>query len=112
MLVENVHDPDASVNGCFVFQRKGPKEKWEDYPAEPLSGFKKGEAYKLELSSEEVKKLCGELALLYELHGSQGIPYGTARYVKASATVTTLRKCQMRISTLSLKAIVCWVPRR
>lgn len=66
-LVENPSARAASVDGVFVFRRKGKNEDWADVPAEPLSGLKKDEGYKLALKAAEVLALHQELSSLYEL---------------------------------------------
>ena len=90
ILVENKREPKASVKGSFIFQRKGKSDKWEDVDFTLLSSLKKGQAIKLDLKSEEIKKLHEELSSLYDIYKSEGIPYGKTKFIKANATVQAL----------------------
>ncbi len=74
MLIDNVNDPEASVKGAFVFQKKGRDEKWEDVPLPNLSTLKKGDEVNLPIKSKELRKLFDELRSLYQLVASDGIP--------------------------------------
>jgi hypothetical protein len=44
---------NESVSGCFLAQRKGSNDSWEDYGTINLSKLKKGEWTKFELTGEE-----------------------------------------------------------
>jgi len=90
MLVENPANHEASVKGTFVFQRKGRLDEWEDVPADPLSGLKKGEGYCLALSSAETLHLFEQLSELYRLYRTEGIPMGEAEYVRAEGALRSL----------------------
>lgn len=90
MLVDNTANPAAAAKGTFVFQRKSTKTPWEDVPAEPLSSLKKEDAYKLALDSGETKTLFDGLAALYSLHAKEGIPRGTASFVRVKGAVAEL----------------------
>ncbi len=90
MRVENPRSPDASVDGVFVFQRKGAHEEWVDLPAESLSRLKKDEGYKLSLKAAEVLTLHQELSRLYELFKKEGIPHGKVEYIRASRELSRL----------------------
>lgn len=89
-LVENPKAHEASVDGVFIFQRKGQNENWLDLPAEPLSGLKKDEGYKLSLKAAEVLTLHQELDSLYDLFKKEGIPHGSVEYIRASRELTRL----------------------
>lgn len=90
VLVDNPKSPKASVDGVFVFQRKGRKEDWADIPAEPLSGLKKEEGYRLSLKAAEVLTLYQDLTGLYSLFEREGIPRGQVEYVRASSELAHL----------------------
>ena len=76
VIVENINDPDASVKGQFIFQKKKKTGVWKDYNTFPLSKLKDGEWVKLELKSSEIKKLLEHLPLLKEFFEKYRIPWG------------------------------------
>lgn len=90
MLVENTQEPSASVKGAFIYRKKNKSGAWEDLPPTPLNKLKLGEEYRLELRSEELLRLFGELEDLYELRRDHGIPRGEVKFVKARSTVQAL----------------------
>ena len=90
ILVTNEREPNASVKGSFVFQRKSSKKDWTDIEVPPLSSLKKDQAVKLELKSQELLRLYDELSSLYDLYRSEGIPKGETKFIKANATVHAL----------------------
>jgi hypothetical protein len=90
MLLDNAKFQAAAVKGTFVFQRKGPNESWEDISAEPLSGLKKDESYRLTLDSTEMLKLFDALSALYQLYAREGIPIGETEFVRAKGALISL----------------------
>lgn len=119
ILVTNEKSPESSVKGGFIFQRKGISEKWEDIAVPPLSSLKKGEAIKLELKSQELKKLHSEISNLYEIYDAGGIPFGETKFIKANATVQALAGMtdeeltaviggQKSIGTEALSRLIAW----
>lgn len=90
ILVVNEHEPEASVKGAFVFQRKSKSKNWEDVDVPPLTSLKKDQAVKLELKSGELHRFHGELSSLYALYKVEGIPRGEAKFIKANAIVLAL----------------------
>lgn len=90
MIIDNSKDPNASVNGTFIFQKKGKNDNWCDCDFFPLSRMKKGEEIKLKLKSSETLNLFNELSTLYRLHNNIGIPYGKSKYVKVNSQLTQL----------------------
>ncbi|MBW1706270.1 MAG: DUF4263 domain-containing protein [Deltaproteobacteria bacterium] len=90
VLVENPSDPECSVKGAFIFQRKGIKDDWKDIEAPPLSALKKDDVAKLDLHSSEIHSLYRELSSLYELYCKIGIPKGEGHFVRATNTLQTL----------------------
>jgi hypothetical protein len=89
-LVDNPNDMTAAVRGTFIYQRKSPKETWEDTATIPLSTLKTGEGYKLELKAAEVLNLVGKLTALYKMHAKGGIPIGVTELVPVDAAVAKL----------------------
>lgn len=107
-LVENPNDAAAAVRGTFIYQRKGPKDDWEDTAAIPLSALKKGEGIKLELHAAEVLILFSELAELYKIHARDGIPIGVTELVRldsAVASLTALPRDQVRTYLSANRAV-------
>ena len=84
-LVNNPHNKDAVVSGVFLYQKKGLKEQWIDFETIALSKVKKGEGYKLDLSTGEMLNLFQELEALYELHREVGVPRGRQEFVRLDA---------------------------
>lgn len=90
MIVDNSADPQAAVNGVFIFQRKGPKDEWSDTDAIPLSALKKDEGYRLDIKAAELRKFFEELDALYQLHSQAGIPRGSNEFVRVNQTLVKL----------------------
>lgn len=89
-LIDNTKDPNASVKGVFIYQRKGAKQNWIDFPTEPLSGLKSGESYKLSLSSSETLALCKHIESLQEVFSCNGIQYGQTEYVRVNQDISKI----------------------
>lgn len=87
LLVDNAKSPEAAVKGTFIFQRKSPKQTWEDAPVIPLSSLHKDEGYQLTLDSSETLLLYSQLTGLYRLFQTDGIPFGETAYVRASGAL-------------------------
>jgi hypothetical protein len=90
MLVDKSQEPAASVKGAFVYRRKSKNAAWEDVLPMPLNKLKVGEEYRLELRSEELLRLFGEMQDLYELRRDHGIPRGEVKFVKARSSLQAL----------------------
>lgn len=75
LIDENHKNPDAQFRGYFVFQRKGFKDEWQNITGEYLSSLKKGEGFKLELSSEEFLKLIQESSQIIQLYKDNGFSF-------------------------------------
>lgn len=71
-LVENIHDKSSPVRGTFVFQRKSPKGKWEDFIEQKLSELKAGEGFSLMLHTRELAALHNYIGELLETHKKLG----------------------------------------
>ena len=80
MIVENKKDPEASVRGQFIFQKKKNSGKWEDYDNFSLSKLRDREWIKLELKSAEIKKLINHLLILKNLFKKHGIARGESHF--------------------------------
>lgn len=80
-IVDNIHDPTASVRGTFLYQKKGKNESWEDYKTLDLNRLKKGEYIKLHLRAGELKKLIDALDKHYKIFEKYGIRPGTVQYI-------------------------------
>lgn len=52
-IIDKSDDWTNSVSGCFIAQRKGINDRWEDIDGISLSNLKKGEWTKFDLSSDE-----------------------------------------------------------
>jgi hypothetical protein len=81
VLLDNAGDPDASIHGDFVYQRKSQRDSWEDHNTLPLSRLKAGEWVRLELKAAEVLKLVRELDKYYALVSQHGLGRGTSEYM-------------------------------
>jgi hypothetical protein len=90
ILVDNPHDQEAAVRGTFVHQRKKPSGVWEDYAPLQLTKLRDAEWVKLELRSEEVLKLFGELQALYAIVGEHGVPFGDHEFVPLGGNLKRL----------------------
>ncbi|MFF1990289.1 Shedu anti-phage system protein SduA [Bacillus mycoides] len=75
-IVNNNNNPEASVRGCFIFQKKGRNAPWEDYKELELSKLKAEEWIKLELNSEAMLTLTKEIQKHYAVHEKYGVMYG------------------------------------
>jgi len=80
LVVVNTSNEEACIKGWFVFQRKGPKDKWSDLKSLDLNKLKKGEWVKLELKAEEVLKLLQNCNYYKEIYKKYGITYGLAEF--------------------------------
>ncbi len=99
LIIDNVHDERAAVKGRFVYQKKGRTGTWEDVERTSLRNLKKGEEYQLELHSDELLKLYGEVGALYDLHAREGVPRGDLRYLRLGEELSQL--AQMETQQLS-----------
>ncbi|MGD6848819.1 Shedu anti-phage system protein SduA [Rossellomorea aquimaris] len=89
-LVNNINNPDASVRGCFIFQKKGRNASWEDYKELDLSKLKAEEWIKLELNSEAMLTLTREIQKHYAVHEKYGVMYGGFQLFKSSPDIERL----------------------
>ena len=103
MIVDNKNDPEASVKGQFIFQKKKKLGAWKDYNIFPLSKLKDGEWVKLELKSVEIKKLLDYLPVLKKLFKKHGIPFGESHF---HITDQNIKSVILQLSKLSNKNLV------
>lgn len=64
------------LRGGFRFQRKSPKETWEDIEHKPMSSLKKDEGYELNLDGSDMVKLFSRLEEIKKLLSVHGHHYG------------------------------------
>jgi hypothetical protein len=83
VIENNPKNPEAFVNGVFVFQTKKPSEVWVDVDSIKLNTLKSGEGVRLDLSSSEVLLLHRKLTACYQLAKERGIIVGTTNYIAA-----------------------------
>lgn len=83
LLVDNVHDQEASVKGEFIFQRKIQADSWEDHKDLNLTQLKASEWVKIELKSIELLHFYQSLSNLYEIYKQEGIPTGGREFIPA-----------------------------
>lgn len=94
-IVKNNKQPENSVEGLFVYERKGksddnfPSERGEDFLSK--RAIKSGDALRFALDSSETRTLYDALSRLYQAAGDIGrMPSGTAQYVEVDNAARTL----------------------
>lgn len=90
LIINNINNPEASIKGTFIFQRKNSKDQWEDYRKLPLSKLKATEWVKLEIKSDELLTLTKSINELYNLHTQEGIPKQKAQFIKVESPINAL----------------------
>ena len=90
IILDNPNNPEASVKGVFLYQRKSKSKPWEDFETISLNSVKSGEGYKLDLKSAELLRLIQEVTPLYDLYKEGGVPRGDKRYVQATPQLEQL----------------------
>jgi hypothetical protein len=83
VLLDNPHDPEAAIDGAFLFQRKSPGGDWSDHNELPLSRLRADDWVKIELKAAELLLLFQSLSSYYQLIDERGIEYGTTEYIPA-----------------------------
>jgi hypothetical protein len=79
-----VEDPADPIGGCFVYQRKGKHDDWEDIRDVALTNLKSGEGYHLDLHAGEVTTLIEGLVDRQRLFERHGIVFGESEFVRRS----------------------------
>ena len=91
ILVDNPDNPKASVDGCFVYQRKTTGDRWSAVKLASLSGLRAGEGYQLALHAQEVRTFVEEIVRLYRLHGYVGgVPRRESTFMQMDKQVANL----------------------
>lgn len=81
IVVDNEANPDASVKGTLVHQRRASEdESWQDVDTVPLSQLHAGEAVKFSLSTEETARLIDGLAAHRAAYRQHGVEPGIHEY--------------------------------
>ena len=83
VLLDNPRNPDAPMDGAFVFQRKAPHSQWADFTALPLSKLKADEWVKIDLKAAELLVLFEGLDSYYALVREHGLVHGTQEFIPA-----------------------------
>lgn len=81
MLVKHPGSQECLVKGWIIHQRKGVKGGWEDLKTIDLNKLRSGDGVKLELDSEQIKKLTEGLDQLRAIAEQSGIKYGQRKFV-------------------------------
>jgi hypothetical protein len=81
-LVQNEKNPDAGINGDFVYQRKAAKDTWIDVRSIPLNSLKSGEGYTLRLKAAELLRLYESLKVAYRFREEKGTPRGERTWIE------------------------------
>lgn len=90
-IVDNINNPDASIQGRFIYQKKSKSAEWEDIKEETLKSLKQGEGYQLEIHANELFELLSKLRPLWKTHRQNGIPRGRVRFIEASESLLKLQ---------------------
>lgn len=96
MLVDNQNNPEQSVRGKLLLERKSKNEKYlptdSVAPCEKVTrgSAKNGDWVEIELHSEETYNLFIGLKKLYDLSGCMnGIPFGSARFAQIDSSFSS-----------------------
>lgn len=89
-IVNNEKNPEASVRGCFIYQKKRRNDSWEDYKELDLSKLRAEEWIKLELKSEEMLTLTREIQKHYTIHEQYGVRFGGFHLFKTNPDIEKL----------------------
>ena len=95
MLVDNQNNPEQSVRGKLLLERKSKNEKYfptDSAPCEKVTrgSAKNGDWVEIELHSEETYNLFMGLKKLYDLSGCMnGIPFGSARFAQIDSSFSS-----------------------
>ncbi|MEK9152688.1 MAG: Shedu immune nuclease family protein [Patescibacteria group bacterium] len=91
-LVENPRDPDAGFKIVLIHQRKSLKSQWENIEAINLNTLKAGEGVRLDLDSQETRKLLQELQNIQAIRFETGVPVGEHSLTVIRGNPTLLEK--------------------
>lgn len=96
MLVDNQNNPEQSVRGKLLLERKSKNEKY--FPTDSVApcekvtrgSAKNGDWVEIELHSKETYNLFMGLKKLYDLSGCMnGIPFGSARFAQIDSSFSS-----------------------
>ena len=76
------------LRGGFRFQRKSPKDEWENIEHMPLSSLKMDEGYELNLDGSDMARLFSGLEEIKILLAEQGHSYGTRTFKLSEANAS------------------------
>jgi hypothetical protein len=100
-VVDNRQNPNACIDGQFVYQRKAASGRWVPVPSVGLSTLREGEEFKLTLHAQELLDLLEGLVPLYRLHRVQGVPRGHKKFVEVDASLADfISRSEKDLSTL------------
>ncbi|MDD5376623.1 MAG: DUF4263 domain-containing protein [Candidatus Gracilibacteria bacterium] len=80
LICDNLQDSGANITGCFIVQKKGRNDNWEEYKDIAISDLKKGEGLKLELHSKEILTLLDSFEKLKQIYSQYGVRYGETEF--------------------------------
>jgi hypothetical protein len=83
VLLDNPGNPEAPMDGTFIYQRKTMSSEWVDHSELPLSKLKAEEWVKIELKAAELLKLFEGLDSYYQLVKDHGLVQGTKEFIPA-----------------------------
>ena len=83
VLLDNPGDPEAPMDGAFIFQRKTQSSEWIDHSDLPLSKLKAEEWVKIDLKAAELLTLFQGLDSYYQLVKDHGLVMGTQDFIPA-----------------------------
>jgi Domain of unknown function (DUF4263) len=86
-VINNEHNPDASVKGCFIFQKKKGKDLWENHKDLDLSNLRAEEWIRLKINSSELFTLFNEIKKYYTIHKEYGVKHGSYSVYKANPNI-------------------------
>src|SRR5699024_680382 len=84
-IVNNEHDPAASIKGCFKFQKKKKNNVWEDHREFETNKLKADEWIKIAINTGETLQLFKELSKYYRVHEEYGVQQGSYTLYKVNS---------------------------
>lgn len=83
VLLDNPGNPDAPMDGAFIYQRKTQSSGWTDHSDLTLSQLRAEEWVKIDLKAAELLALFEGLDAYYSLVREHGVVSGTTEYIQA-----------------------------
>jgi hypothetical protein len=120
VLLDNPGNPDAAIDGTFIFQHKTPTSSWSDLNTLPLSKLKSDEWVKIHLKAAELLKLFEGLDSYYDLAYEHGLVRGTQEFIPAPRS-RALRSLLMNeqqfnqamldeeVATALISGLIAWI---